>query len=233
MSTPIPGAFADQMLEDPNFATELALIGVTGSLAYGDYGTVEPAGLEPYESPIVNLGWISDEGLTESIAEERNSFTPWQATGPIRESFSSVEFTFSATLWTIGGIANALRYRKSMDDMTYDEAGDFVEFIEGNELPEDHRFLLPIDMIDGDKHRRFILPSASVSERSDVTYTKGSMVGYPFVFRANFDHTAGYSIKRRFREGWRPGYAGSFLEDGVKSPGDWSLDPASYTEPTP
>lgn len=222
-------------LTEPNFADELTYIGATGSINYAPLGTALPAGMDAYVTPFVNVGWISDEGLNEAIAEESESFTPWQAKGPVRTSVSTREFTFGATVWSLGGIANALRYGVPESDMTWDEAGDFVEFTQGGEdVIEDYRFVLPIDVLDGKKHRRFILPEASVAERSDVTYTKGALTGYPFVFRANLSTEHGFSILRRFKEGWKPGTAGTLLagDAASQSLGDWSTM-VTPTEPTP
>ena len=206
----------------PNFDLELSLLGVTGSAHYAAVGATLPTGLEAYTEPFVNLGWISDEGLTESISEEKTAWTPWQSVGPIRSQVTSQQFTFQLTLWSIGGLANALRYGVPESDMTYDDVGEFVEFTQGGEIPKDFRFVLPLDLLDGDKHRRFILPSASVEERGDVIYTKSDLVGYPFTFAANLDPSIGFSIMRRFKEGWKPGTSGSLLTSGgAASLGDW------------
>lgn len=223
----------DVDLQHPNFARELTSLGATGAVHYGPLGTPMPVGMSAYLTPIVPLGWMNDEGLTEAIAEEKNSFTPWQSRGPIRESYSSQEFTFAATLWTIGGLANAMRYGVREDQMTWNEEEQFAEFDQGGELPEDIRFMLPIDVLDGQKHRRFILPSASVAEKGDVTYYKDTLVGYPFTWRANLDPALGYSIKRRFKEGWKPGTTGSLLAgtNVGQDLGDWSASVTAPVEP--
>lgn len=216
-------------LTDPNFNAQLVSLGVTGTIHYAPYGTDAPEGLEAYEPPFVNLGWISDEGLTEAIARESNSFTPWQSNSPVREAASSEEFTFSAVLWTIGGLATAMRYGVPESEMDYNEKGKFAEFTQGGELPEEFRYGLGFDILDGEKHRRFYLPAASAIDPSDVTYQKGDLIGYPMTWRANVDNALGYSILRRFKEGWRPGYIGAEGSDALKvrDLGDWSKRSAS------
>lgn len=211
-------------LTDPNFNALLVTLGVTGSIHYAPHGTNAPNGLDAYEKPYVNLGWISEDGLTETINRESNSFTPWQSNSPVREAASSEEFTFSGTLWTIGGLANAMRYGVPESEMTFNSDGEYVEFLQGKNLPEEFRYCLGFDMLDGDKHRRFFLPAASAIEPSDVTYQKGELVGYPMTWRANFDAAAGYSILRRFKEGWKPGQSGvdDSLSLKTRDLGDWS-----------
>lgn len=227
MTTPI----GDNNVVDltaPNYATELALLGTTGRLTYAPKGAdVAPlANMGAYAAPYVDLGWISDAGITESMTEEVNDFTPWQTTSSIRTSTASQEFTFSAVVWSIGGLANALYYGVAEDDMAYDEATGVTTFTQGGELPENMRFVLAIDVVDGEKARRFILPNCSVQERGDITYTRTEMVGYEFTFKANIDSELGYAVMRQFKEGWKPGTAGSTLENstGANSLGEWHED---------
>lgn len=212
-------------LTDPNFNAQLVTMGVTGSIHYAPHGAPAPKGMEEYQDPWVNMGWLSEEGISEAISRESNSFTPWQTNSPVRDAASSEEFTFNGTLWTIGGLATAMRYGIHEDDMEFVSDGEYVEFIQGKELPEEFRFALAFDIIDGSKHRRFILPNASVSDPGEVTYNKDGLVGYPMTWRANFDQEAGYSVLRRFKEGWRPGQAGvdkSLEAAKVRDLGDWS-----------
>lgn len=210
-------------LTQPNYNDALLQLGVTGQVTYGPLGTDAPEGMKPYNDPYVALGWMSDEGLSESIARESQSFTPWQTNAAIRESITKEEFTFSATLWTVGGIATAMRYNVPAEKMEWFENEGYVEFTQGGELPEDFRFRLGIDVLDGAKHRRFWLPNASVVEPSDVTYQKGELVGYPMTWKANIDNEYGYSILRRFKEGWKPGTAGLVADSSVakRDLGEW------------
>ena len=221
-------------LDDPNFETELANLGATGSITYAPSGTdlaTLVTGMGPYPEPAVNLGWLSDEGLTEAIAREKVSFTPWQVTSPIRSATTSEELTFSATLWSLGGLANAMRYGVPAEDMTWNDEEEFVEFAQGGQLPEDFRLPLAFDVLDGEKHRRFIVPAASIEEVGDVTYTKTDMVGYQFTWKANLDSKLGYSVLRRFKEGWKPGTAGSLrTAAGAASLGEWHTDVNDGTE---
>lgn len=211
---------------DPAFAAELSRLGVTGTANYAPYGTELPAphSLDRLTAPYANLGWLADSGLVETLNEESNSFTPLQAVGPIRSAVSSRELTFQMTLWSIGGLANALYYGIPEEAMDYNEATGTTEWEEGGELPPDFRFVMPIDILEGTKHRRYLLPAASVIERGAITHTKTEMTGYDLTIRANLDNKVGYAIKRTFKEGWKPGTAGTILSTEVPSLGDWSQD---------
>lgn len=216
-------------LSAPNYSTQLLNLGVTGKFTYAPPGTEMPKNMADYEKPFVDLGWISDAGITEALNEERNSWTPWQAQGSQRSQVSTQEFTFQATVWSIGGLANALYYGVAADDMSFDTESGVVSFEQGQSLPEEFQFRLCIDVIDGKKARRFLLPAASVSERGEIVYTKTDLVGYQFTFKTNLDNVLGYSIRREFLEGWKPGQAGSTFEadNSGRNPGDWSDAPGA------
>ena len=66
-------------LTAPNYSTQLLNLGVTGRLMYAPPGTKMPENMGAYEKPFVDFGWIADSGISESLNEERNGWTPWQA----------------------------------------------------------------------------------------------------------------------------------------------------------
>ena len=219
----------------PNYADELALLGVTGAVNYAPKGATMPTTIEKLQAPFVDLGWLSDSGLSESLNEERNDWTPWQANNPIRGQITSQDFQFTVTLWSIGGLANALYYGVPESEMVFDETSGVTMFEQGDGLPEDFKFCLVTDIVDGKKARRFAMPNVSVVERGEITYGKEDLVGYELTMRASFDAKEGFSIRRMFREGWKPGTAGSTLA-GTQvdaSLGDWSVDVNAAAPETP
>lgn len=214
-------------LQKPNYAHQLLSMGVTASVHYAPLDTKIPDGMDAYDDQkIVDLGWLDESGLTEEFNAESNSFTPWQAETPIREQTTSREFTFNFTLWSASGLANALYYDVPADDM--EEKGGYVEFTQGGSLPDQNRFRLFIDLLDGNKHRRFILPNASVSSRDGITYSKNEITGYGLTVKANFDSEVGSAVIRRFAEGWKPGTQGTTIgagDDSASGLGEWHTRP--------
>lgn len=207
-----------------NYADELALLGVTGAMSYAPKGTQMPETIAPLNPPFVDFGWLSDGGITESQNEERNDWIPFQSTNPIRGQVTKQDFQFKTVVWSISGLANAMYYGVPESDMRFDQKTGVTTFEQGKELPPDFKFGLVVDIVDGKKARRHCMPNVSVVERGDIVYSKDDLVGYEMTFRASYDPVAGYAVRRMFKEGWKPGHAGTTLSNEGKdaSLGDWS-----------
>lgn len=223
MTTPVTEFFKEPDLTHPNYSPDLALIGVTGSLHYAPLGTkpIEKMGL--YVPPWVDAGWISDDGVTEQLSRDSSDFTPWQSVNAIRTQTTKEEYTFKTVLWSVHGLAMALYYGVPEDEMVYDAETGITSFEQGQTIPEDRFFAMNIDIVDGQKARRFAMPRCQITDRDDVTYKRGEMTGYGVTLKATLDQDLGYAIKREFREGWKPGHAGTTLGSGGKglSLGEW------------
>ena len=182
-----------------NYDDELVRMGVTGQLMYAPHGTVAPVGMAEWPEPFVDLGWISDEGITESVDESTEGFTPWQSTAEVREDVTSVLITWETTLWTTSFDTVALYFRKQEADMTRNDDGS-IEFVDGN-IPKKHRVFFGIDVIDDPYRRRIEIPNGGISERGGQEYRKGSLIGYPITIKGYLT-AQGWSCKRKFLEGW-------------------------------
>lgn len=179
--------------------SELARLGVTGALRVAPLGSVIPVGMEEWPEPFVDLGYISDDGITESVDEDSETFTPWQSNSPIRTETTSSTKTFNATLWESKFETISVFYRVGAEDFTT-EADDSVSFVEKGKPPRDLRSY-GIDVVDGTYSRRIILPYAEVTERGDVSYKSDTMIGYEVTITA-YPGADNISVKRIFKEGW-------------------------------
>lgn len=183
---------------------ELARLGVTGALYVAPMGTTSPTDLAAWGVGWVDLGYISDDGVVESLDEDRQDFTPWQSATPIRTEVTSATQTFSATLWESKAATVSLFYRIAEDDMTVSGTApnEIVSFNQAGKPARDLR-AFGIDVIDGTYHRRIILPMAEVTERGDVSYKSDTLIGYEVTITA-YPASDGISVKRLFKEGWVP-----------------------------
>ncbi len=183
---------------------ELARLGVTGALRVAPLGTVAPTSMAAWPAGWVDLGYISDDGITEGREENQETFIPWQSNSPIRVETTSSTETFQATLWETNFDVISLYYRKGLTDMTETAgaAGEdpVVSFTVGGKPKRDLR-AFGIDVIDGTYQRRIILPYAEVTERGDLTYVSNALIGYEVTITA-YEGSDGVSTMRLYREGW-------------------------------
>lgn len=185
-----------------NYDEALVRLGVTGALHTAPRGTILPVNMEPWEPPAVDLGYISDEGITENRDADTTPFTPWQTNAPIRVETTSEVISWETVLWTTSYDTVSAYYRVGADDMEYDEETDVVSFVDGDKKPRDLR-AWGIDVVDGIYARRALVPNGEITERGGLTYRKDQLIGYPVTLTA-YPGPEGWSVRREFREGWRP-----------------------------
>ncbi|WP_053061991.1 hypothetical protein [Rhodococcus sp. ARP2] len=181
-----------------NYDDTLVRLGVTGAFRTGPLGTTAPIGMAPYVAPVVDLGWISDEGITENRETDTTPFTPWQSNSPIRVATTSEIITFETILWSTSFDTISLYFKTKAEDMT--ETAGVVEFVDGNIKDPDRRFFA-VDVIDGIYARRALIPNGEVTERAGLTYKKDELVGMGVTVTA-YPGAEGWSVKRLFKEGW-------------------------------
>lgn len=167
-----------------------------------------PDDLEVYGAGWVDSGWFDPAGVTESSAEENQSFTPYQASAPVRIVNSSRTVTFAFTLWSVKSYpAKRLFHGKKAADMTHDALTGITEFRDGglrNRDPLKGAF----DFVDaGLNHtERILVPLLEVSQRGDQVRTPTGVVGYPVTLTVfeDPDNPGLEPFIRRFKEGWAP-----------------------------
>jgi hypothetical protein len=159
-------------------AADLALVGSNGGAWVAPLGTAQPT--DPAEAPTgawLAIGAISEDGLTNGVDEDSESFTPWGLNSPFRTVVTSSVRTFAFTAWeTMRPIVRSLQYRVDVADLTPDGEG-VTTFAETATQAPDRRAWL-FDVYDGSTWERFFVPEGEITERSEVTYAQGEMSGY-------------------------------------------------------
>lgn len=172
-------------------AADLAVVGSNGGAWCAPVGTAQPT--DPAAAPTgawLAIGAISDDGLTNGIEEDSESFTPWGQVSPFRTVTTSSVRTFSMTAWeTNRPIVRSLHNRIAVADLVPDGDG-IVTFVETATPTPDRRAWL-FDVYDGDIWERFYVPEGEITERSDVTFAQGEMVGYEWTISTYPDSVGG------------------------------------------
>ncbi|MGN7134559.1 hypothetical protein SAMN05444374_11628 [Rhodococcoides kroppenstedtii] len=186
-------------MTSPNpYGDNVARIGVTGALRFAPKGSTFPTAMAVWASPWADAGWISDEGITENRETDTTPFVPWQSNSPIRVATTSDVISWETTIWSTTFDSISLFYKVKAADMTTTD--EVTSFVDGNIKDQDLR-AFGIDIIDGVYARRFEVPLGEVTERGSQTYSKGELTGYPVTVTA-YPGAEGWSVKRKFKEGW-------------------------------
>lgn len=180
-----------------------ARVGVTGAAFRAPLGSTFVAvttTLAVPTTPFVDLGAISEEGLTETRTQERTQFTPWQSTSAFRTVTTSEEKTFNVTFWESKKETVGLYYGVTTADMSETAADSGIITFDESDRTTPEAACWIFDIFDGDNQRRFECPRAEATPNGDIVYGPANMIGYPLTITAY--PVDGVSIRRYFKEGW-------------------------------
>jgi hypothetical protein len=161
-------------------------VGYGGKVYVAPVGTAAPATLSAaWGTGWVDLGYISDDGLTEGSDQDRNEFYAWGADAPVRTQITRNVTTFNMTFIETKGDVLSVYYATPGSAMTSSGSGatQVLTFVQGQQVAPDVR-ALGIDIVDGARTFRFIIPRCEVSDKGDVNYAKEDLIGYELTFTA-------------------------------------------------
>lgn len=162
---------------------QLALVGASGVWNVGPLGAPAPTGFTALAPAWKDLGYISQDGMTAAVDEDRQSWTPWGALSPIRTQVTSSTKTYAITAWETNSTVLSLYHKVPMASLTPDTDG-VVSFAE-NDKPTPDRRAFCFDVLDGANNQiRIYIPLGEVTERGDVVYKSDDLVGYPLTVSA-------------------------------------------------
>lgn len=178
-------------------AADLAMVGSNGGGWAAPVGTAQPGNPEATPAaPWLALGAISEEGLTNGVEEDTNSFTPWGLSSPFRTVVSSSVRTFQLTVWeTFRPIIRGLHNRLEVADLVPDEDGIVTYAESATQRPDRRAFIF--DVYDGNTWERAYVPEGEITERSEVTYQQTEMTGYAWTI-STYPDQAGNLVYRSY-----------------------------------
>lgn len=125
-------------------------------------------------SGLNGLGYVSEDGLTNSIEADTESITAWGGDTVLTVRTSRAE-TFAFTFIETNALVLAEVY--GPDNVTVDdETGDIAVLHNAKELPS--RLYVFEILMTGNKVKRIVVPNAKVNEVGDVVYVDGEPIGY-------------------------------------------------------
>lgn len=147
-------------------------VAVTGAVYLAPIDTTLPInGSAPLNEAFVNVGYIGEDGITETPDADQNEIRAWQNGDVVRTVQTSHAIRYAFTMIETNQASLRAYYGNA------DEDGNVK--VTGAQLP---RQRLVIETLDDGKLRRRVAHAAQVTERGEVSLTNSEATGYPVTF---------------------------------------------------
>lgn len=133
-----------------------------------------------------DVGYISEDGVTEANDTESEEIKAWQNSDIVRKTITKNETSYNFTIIETNANALSLFYGKNV------ASGDTTHTIGGAVTG---KVKMVVDVIDGSQHIRRYIPEAEVTERGEVTFAATDAVGYDVTVTAYPNTTIGGSVE--------------------------------------
>lgn len=169
-------------------------VAVTGAVYVGLTTATGPTGTTGPTTGFDDLGYVSEDGVTEARNRSTNKIKGWQNGATLREVVTEADATYHFTL--------------------VETKVETVELYYGAAVAEDGSIVIDpaqtggrksyiIDVIDGDDFIRTYIPEGEITEVGDQVYANGEPIGYEVTVTA-------YPSKKLTADGGGPGTVKKF-----------------------
>jgi hypothetical protein len=153
-------------------------VAVTGGIYRAALNTTLPtSATTTAPGGFTDLGYISDEGVTQAVGRDVSDISAWQNGDVVRVVQTSHTVTYSLTFIETNGSVLETAYGN------YEDLGGGEGKVEltGDIMPS---YAWLIDVIDGTTKIRLALPNGQVTETGDTTFVNGDLISYPVTITA-------------------------------------------------
>jgi len=152
-------------------------VSVTGAVSVANTGTTAPTSASvALAAGFVDLGYVSEDGVTESRERSTNQIKAWQNAATVREVITDASLRYTFTLIETTEASLELYYGGTVD--TTDGSIDINAAATGG------RRSFVIDVVDGDQVIRTYIPEGEVTEVGEQVYQSGEPIGYEVTITA-------------------------------------------------
>lgn len=164
---------------------------VGGAVSVAPTGTALPTDATTnLNSAFVNLGYISEDGMTQEITRDSENIKAWGG-DTVLTSQTDFSETFSFTLIEILN-PDVKKVIFGDDNVTGAIATGLTAKVNSKELPA-RSFV--VEMIQNSNLVRIVIPNGKVSELGEISYTDGEAAGYEVTITALPDATGNCSYE--------------------------------------
>lgn len=154
------------------------VVAVTGAVYIAPTGSTAPTdATTALDVAYVNVGYLSEDGITEAYSVDTDEINAWQNADVVRKTVTSVEVTYQFTMIETNSASLALYYGKAVAPTNTDHT------IGGSGSSRRAFVIDAIDPSTGQTVRRYI-PDGEVSERGEVQLSGSDAVGYEVTITA-------------------------------------------------
>lgn len=153
-------------------------VAVTGAVYVAPTGTTAPTtSASSLDAAFVDLGYVSADGITESIDRTTNQIRAWQNGSLVREVTSEGTYSVSMTF---------IETNESVLELYYGATNTDGEFsIDPTSTGGRKSFV--IDVVDGSIVERIYIPAGEITSLGERTLASGEAVGYQVTVTAYAD----------------------------------------------
>jgi hypothetical protein len=153
-------------------------VGVSGQVLVGEPTATAPTGTGGETTGYNDLGFVSEDGVTETRDRSSDTIKAWQNAATVRTVVTDATLTYALTLIETKRETVELYYGT---EVTATEDEGELTIVPANTGGR-KRFI--IDVIDGDEVIRTYVPAGEVTEVGDKVYASGEPVGYEITITA-------------------------------------------------
>jgi len=175
-------------------------VGISGELYKAALGSTAPTdATTALDAAFVGLGYVSEDGVTESWDDSVDDIVAWQGATTVRSA--TTESTSSLELTLIQTSAAVLEAFHRGSTVTEPEVGEYqIDVVPINADPS----AWVLDVVDGTKLIRIYVGNGEVVERGEIMYANGEPIGYPLTIRCYPDASGNLMQKFSNDDAWDP-----------------------------
>lgn len=159
-------------------------VGVTGAVYFAPSATAVPTSVsEALNAAFTDVGYISEDGVTENVSTESTDIRAWQNGDIVRRVQTSHDYTISFSMLETKAKTLELYY----GNFTAGPGGDSGVVEISGEQP--YRGAFVVQVIDDTDLIRIVIPDGQITERGEVVRVNGDATMYNVTITAYPDNT--------------------------------------------
>lgn len=165
-------------------------VAVTGAVRVAETTATPPTDAETVPVGFADLGYVSDDGVTETRDRSTEQIRAWQNAAVLREVVTEASVSYQLTL---------VETNKDTVELYY---GSAVDPVDGSVVIDPAktggRKSYIIDVIDGDEVIRTYIPEGEITEVGEQSYASSEPVGYEVTITAYPSQALGGNSVKKF-----------------------------------